>query len=202
MAIDLPDLPYDSDALAPFMSKATLEFHHGKHHRAYVDKLAKLIDGTPYENRSAEDIAIRAHAAGDTAVFNNAAQALNHEIFWKSLTPNGGGRPGGPLDDAIEKQFGGLDQLKKEFRFSALTHFGSGWTWLVSDDGRLRILSTPNADTPIVHGMQPLLALDVWEHAYYLDFQNDRDAYVDTYLNELADWSFAEERFAAVRRAA
>ncbi len=201
MAIKLPDLPYDTDALEPFMSKETLELHHGKHHAGYVKKLNELIDGTPYAGMRLEDIVLRANKLLDAAVFNNAAQALNHELFWNSLSPSGG-KPDSVLKKAIERDFGSIDKLEKELHFAAVTLFGSGWVWLVSDAGRLRVVSTSNADTPLVQGLEPILNLDVWEHAYYLDVKNDRAAYVDTFLTELIDWSAASDRYEGLLEAA
>lgn len=201
MSIGLPDLPYDTHALEPFMSSETLELHHGKHHAGYVDKLNELIDGTPYAGMRLEDIVLRSNKLLDGAVFNNAAQALNHDLFWNSMAPSSSS-PDGALQKAITRDFGSIDRLRKELRFSAVTLFGSGWVWLVSDAGKLRVVSTSNADTPIVQGAKPLLTLDVWEHAYYLDVKNDRPAYVDTFLNELIDWSAASRRYDARREAA
>ena len=201
MSIGLPDLPYDTHALEPFMSSETLEFHHGKHHAGYVDKLNELIDGTPYAGMQLEDIVLRSNKLLDGAVFNNAAQALNHDLFWNSMAP-GSSSPDGALQKAITRDFGSIDKLRQELRFSAATLFGSGWVWLVSDAGKLRVVSTSNADTPIVQGAKPLLTLDVWEHAYYLDVKNDRPAYVDTFLNELIDWSAASRRYDVRREAA
>lgn len=202
MPIDLPDLPYPSDALEPHMSKHTLYYHHGKHHAGYVKKLNELIEDTPYSELALEDIVLKAGKLMDAAVFNNAAQALNHEIFWNSMTPDGVQSPAGQLADAIDRDFGSLDKLKKEFRFSALTLFGSGWVWLVSDSGRLRIVTTSNSGTPLVEGLQPLITLDVWEHAYYLDVQNDRATYIDAFLDQLVDWRGASERYDSLRKAA
>lgn len=202
MSVRLPDLPYSSDALEPMMSSGTLEIHHGKHHRAYVDKLNELIKDTPYESMPLIDIVARSHNAYDTLVFDNAAQCLNHEYFWKSLSPGGGGDPQGPLKEAIARQFGSLDSFRQAFREAAVTHFGSGWAWLAADGARLRILTTSNADTPVLRGVRPLLTLDLWEHAYYLDYQNQRGQYVDNYLEKLVDWSYAASNFDAIRAAA
>ena len=201
MTIPLPDLPYAHDALEPVMSRTTLETHHGKHHGGYIAKLNELIEGTAYAGMQLRDIVTRSNELLDAAVFKNAAQALNHEIFWNSMSP-GRSQPAPDLEAAIDNGFGSMDKLEKEFRFSATTLFGSGWVWLVSAEGRLRIVTTSNADTPIVHGMEPLLVLDVWEHAYYLDVKNDRAAYVDGFLAKLVDWSGASERFVGLREAA
>lgn len=199
MPIRLPDLPYPTDALEPHMSKRTLEYHHGKHHAGYVKKLNELIESTPYSEMSLRKIIREADKLMDAAVFNNAAQAFNHELFWNSLSPTGKSRPAGELAKAIERDFGSLDKLKQEFRFSAVTLFGSGWAWLVSDSGRLRLVTTGNAGTPLQQGLEPLIALDVWEHAYYLDVQNDRAAYLDAFLDELVDWSAASDRYDALQ---
>ena len=197
MSIEFPDLPYAADALEPHISARTFEFHHGKHHKAYVDKLNAAITGTEYENQSLEEIIAAAHRASDSGVFNNAAQAWNHTFLWHSMAPNGGGEPTGELAAAINDKFGDLDAFKTAFKNAAMGQFGSGWAWLVRSDEGVDIVTTGNADTPLVHGATPLLTLDVWEHAYYLDYQNKRDAYVDVFLNGLVNWEFAAENFAA-----
>ncbi len=197
MAIEFPDLPYAADALEPHVSASTFEFHHGKHHKAYVDKLNAAIGGSAYEDQPLEKIIAAAHEASDTGVFNNAAQAWNHTFLWHSMTPDGGGEPGGALADAITKKFGGIEEFRAAFKASALGQFGSGWTWLVRTGDGVDIVSTGNADTPLTDDLTPLLTLDVWEHAYYLDYQNKRDAYVDTFLENLVNWEFAAENFEA-----
>ena len=202
MTFNLPDLPYASNALTPFMSEETLDYHYGKHHAGYVKKLNELLEATPYEAGSLQDIIISAHKLNDEAVFNNAAQAMNHELFWNSMSPTGKQGPNGKFASAIERDFGDLEKLKSELRRSAVTLFGSGWAWLVSDEGRLRVVTTRNAGTPVVDGLEPLLTIDVWEHAYYLDVRNDRARYVDAFLNELVDWSAATERYDALKQAA
>lgn len=202
MPIRLPELPYPKDALEPHMSKRTVGYHYGKHHAGYVEKLNALTEGTPYSTMPLKDIVCKADELMDAAVFNNAAQAFNHELFWNSMSAAGKSRPESEFAMAIERDFGSLDKLKKEFRFSAITLFGSGWVWLISDSGRLRIVTSGNAGTPLVDGYEPLLVLDVWEHAYYLDVQNDRAAYIDAFLNDLVDWSAASARYAALREAA
>jgi Fe-Mn family superoxide dismutase len=190
----LPALPYADDALAPVISSNTLGFHYGKHHKAYVDNLNKLVTGTPHADSSLEDIvratAGKAEAAG---IFNNAAQIWNHTFYWHSLREGGGGTPGKALLDRIEADFGSLDKLKQEFAQAAVTQFGSGWAWLVEKDGKLAVTKTANADTPFVHGQKPLLTIDVWEHAYYLDFQNRRPDYANAVLDKLINWGFAED---------
>ena len=197
MSIEFPDLPYAADALEPHISARTFEFHHGKHHKAYVDKLNAAIAGTNYESQSLEEIISASHKASDNGVFNNAAQAWNHTFLWHSMAPNGGGEPNGPLADAIKDKFGDFDAFKAAFKSAAMGQFGSGWAWLVKTGEGVDIVTTGNADTPLVRGATPLLTLDVWEHAYYLDYQNKRDAYVDVFLNELANWEFAAQNFAA-----
>ena len=202
MTIEFPGLPYLVDALEPHVSAKTLEFHHGKHHKAYTDKLNAAIAGTGYEGRSLEDIIGASHEAGDTGIFNNAAQAWNHTFLWSSMSPAGGGEPEGELAEAINASFGDLAGFRQQFKASAMGQFGSGWTWLVLKGGSLEIVSTGNAETPLTDGATPLLTLDVWEHAYYLDYQNKRDAYVDTYLDKLINWDFAAENFEAAEAAA
>lgn len=202
MQFELPELPYRSDALEPFLSKETLETHHGKHHRAYVNKLNKLIADTDYQGLSLHEVAIKASEKGDTAIFNNAAQALNHSFLWESMSPEAGSTPVGPLADAIDASFGSLSEFQAAFKAAATSQFGSGWVWLVVDSGGLRIVTTGNADTPIQRGVQPLLTLDVWEHAYYLDYKNDRGQYVDTFLSDRVNWAFAARNFEAIKVAA
>ncbi len=197
MSVELPALPYAIDALEPHVSARTLEFHHGKHHKAYVDKLNAAIANTKYETRTLESIIESSHEAGETAIFNNAAQAWNHTFLWHSMLPNGGGAPARPLSDAIERKFGSMDGFREAFKQAAMGQFGSGWAWLVRTSDGVDIMTTGNADTPLVHGRKPLLTLDVWEHAYYLDFQNRRDAYIDTFLDSLVNWEFATENYKA-----
>ncbi len=197
MSIAFPVLPYATNALEPHVSARTLEHHHGKHHKGYVDKLNNAIAGTAHEDQSLEAIIAAAHEASDTGIFNNAAQSWNHTFLWSSMSPTGGGDPSGPLADAIVDRFGSIERFRDDFKAAALAQFGSGWTWLVRTDAGLDIVSTGNADTPLVHGVTPLLTLDVWEHAYYLDYQNKRDAYVDVFLSKLINWEFAAENYAA-----
>ena len=191
MAIQLPDLPYAKDALAPVISANTLDFHYGKHHRAYVDNLNKLIAGTPFEKESLE--AIIKKTAGDAAkagIFNNAAQIWNHSFYWRCLKPGGGGAPTGEVAAKIATAWGSYDKFAEELKTAGMTQFGSGWAWLVSDSGQLKIVKTANADTPIAHGLNPLLTLDVWEHAYYLDYQNRRPDYLTAVIDKLINWDF------------
>lgn len=198
MAFTLPPLPYATDALAPHMSAETFSFHHAKHHNAYVVNLNNLIAGTAHEKSSLEEI-IHASAkdASLAGVFNNAAQVWNHTFFWNSMKPNGGGKPTGAIAAAIDKSFGSLDAFKDEFKKAAVGQFGSGWAWLVSEKGALKITKTANADLPMVHGQTAILTCDVWEHAYYLDFQNRRPDFVQSFLDNLVNWDFANANLAA-----
>jgi Fe-Mn family superoxide dismutase len=187
----LPPLPYAPDALQPHISKETLEFHHGKHHQAYVTNLNNLVKGTEFENLALEDI-IRKSSGG---IFNNAAQVWNHTFYWHCLSPKGGGTASGPLGDAIAKKFGGFDAFKEAFTKSAVGNFGSGWTWLVKKaDGSVDIVNTSNAATPLTGADRPLLTCDVWEHAYYIDYRNKRPDYVGAFWN-LVNWEFAARNF-------
>lgn len=196
MAITLPDLPYARDALAPHMSADTLGFHHGKHHKAYVDKTNELISGKDLDKDPLEEIVRRA-ARADQVLFNNAAQSWNHIFFWRSMKPNGGGAPKGEIASLIDKQFGGYDDFKTKFSDAGKTQFGSGWAWLVAKDGKLDVRKTANADLPWLEaGIVPLLTMDVWEHAYYLDYQNRRPDYITTFLDKLVNWDFANENLA------
>lgn len=189
----LPPLPYAMDALAPHMSKETFEYHYGKHHQAYVTNLNNLIKGTEFEELSLEDI-VRKSSGG---IFNNAAQVWNHTFFWNSMKPGGGGEPGGALAAAIVAKWGSYAAFKEAFAKSAVGNFGSGWTWLVKKaDGSVDIVNTSNAGTPLGGGDKALLTLDVWEHAYYIDFRNARPKFVETFLNSLVNWAFAEANFA------
>ena len=188
MAIEFPALPYASDALEPYISTTTMEFHYGKHHKAYVDNLNKLIAGTPFADLSLEEI-IKETAGNEKfqAIFNNAAQAWNHNFFWHCMSADGGKAPKGVLLKKIEDAFGSYDQFCEDFTNAAVSQFGSGWAWLVEDkDGKLSIMKTANADTPLAHGLKALLTVDVWEHAYYLDYQNRRADFVKTFLTQLA----------------
>lgn len=198
MAVTLPPLPYARGALAPHISEQTLDFHYGKHHQAYVDNLNKMIDGGKLEKASLEEIIL--DAAGDKAkqgVFNNAAQVWNHTFYWSSMKPNGGGAPAGDIAKAIGKDFGGYDGFKEAFSQAGATQFGSGWAWLVVKGGKLEVRKTPNAELPLTEkGATALLTMDVWEHAYYLDYQNKRPAYIATFLDKLVNWDFANENLA------
>lgn len=191
MTITLPDLPYDKDALEPHISSRTLSFHHGKHHNAYVTNLNKLIEETDLASETLEDIIKQTVNDADKAgIFNNAAQVWNHTFYWQSMTPNGGGVPSGDIAEKIIADFGSHDNFISQFKNAGLTQFGSGWVWLVLKNNKLEIMKTSNADTPIAHGIKPLLTVDVWEHAYYLDYQNGRGDYLDTFINHLINWDF------------
>ncbi len=192
MAIELPALPYAQDALAPHISAETLQFHHGKHHKAYVDKLNAAIEGTDDAGKSLEDIV----AGASGGVFNNAAQVWNHSFYWSSMTPNGGGAPAGAVADAIGSAFGGYDAFRERFTAEALGHFGSGWAWLVDSGSGLEIISTHDADLPLRHSAKALIACDVWEHAYYIDYRNARPDYVAAFLDHLVNWDWANQQIA------
>jgi Fe-Mn family superoxide dismutase len=196
--VTLPPLPYPEDALSPSISAQTIGFHYGKHHQGYVNNLNQLITGTPLADQPLEAV-VRATAGktDQTAIFNNAAQVWNHTFYWNSLRPKGGGKPGGALAELIEKSFGGFDAFKAELAKAATSQFGSGWAWLVKDGDKLIVTKTGNADTPIAHGQKPLLTIDVWEHAYYLDYQNRRADYVAAVLDNLINWDFAAQNLAA-----
>ena len=191
MTITLPDLPYDKKALEPHISSRTLDFHHGKHHNAYVTNLNKLIEETNLASETLENI-IKAtvNDADKAGIFNNAAQVWNHTFYWQSMKPNGGGVPSGDIAEKIIADFGSHDNFISQFKNAGLTQFGSGWAWLVLKNNKLEIMKTSNADTPIAHGIKPLLTVDVWEHAYYLDYQNGRGNYLDTFFNHLINWEF------------
>ena len=189
----LPPLPYEKNSLEPHISAETLEFHYGKHHQTYVTNLDNLIAGTEFENLSLDEIVKKATGG----IFNNAAQVWNHTFYWHSLSPNGGGEPTGALADAIIKTFGSFEKFKEDFSKTAITTFGSGWAWLVKNaDGSLALVSTSNAATPLTAGQTPLLTIDVWEHAYYVDYRNLRPKYVEAFWS-LVNWDFATNNFAA-----
>jgi Fe-Mn family superoxide dismutase len=191
---DLPPLPYVKNALDPVISANTLEFHYGKHNKGYIDTLNKLIAGTDLADLTLEKLIAETSGKADkVAIFNNAAQAWNHAFYWRSMRPNGGGVPPAALKHKIDASFGNLDACKKELAAAATTQFGSGWAWLVVAGDKLKVVKTANAETPLTKGMTPLLTIDVWEHAYYLDFQNRRADYVDAVLDELINWGFATD---------
>ena len=193
MPFELPALPYAKEALEPHMSAKTFDFHYGKHHKTYVDNLNKLVVGTPFETATLETIILE--SAKDeklTGMFNNAAQIWNHTFFWNSMKPNGGGTPTGAIAKAIDEAFGDLATFKTKFKEAAVGQFGSGWAWLVlGKDGKLAIVKTANAGTPLTQGLKPILTCDVWEHAYYIDYQNRRADMVQTFLDSLVNWDFA-----------
>ena len=191
----LPLLPYAPDALEPYVSARTMSFHYGKHHQTYVDNLNPLIAGAPWAGKPLEKIVVESAGAADkAAVFNNAAQVWNHTFFWQSMKAGGGGKPEGLLLERIEKSFGSFEEFKKAFVAAAVAQFGSGWVWLVQDGDRLTIVKTSNADTPLARGQTALLTCDVWEHAYYLDYQNRRKDFAQAFLDHLANWEFAASR--------
>jgi Fe-Mn family superoxide dismutase len=191
MKIELPPLPYGDSDLAPHISANTISFHYGKHHKTYVEKATGMVKGTEFADAELEDIVKATYGKADKkGLFNNAAQAWNHSFYWKSLTPKGGA-PSGKLLDKINTDFGELAKLKDELSKAAVTQFGSGWAWLVLDGGKLKVEQTANADTPLATGKTPLLTIDVWEHAYYLDHQNKRPEYVTAVIDNLINWEFA-----------
>lgn len=192
MSFELPSLPYAIDALEPYVSAKTLELHHGRHHQAYVDKLNKAIEGTSMEKSDLETL-VQTQTGG---IFNNAAQTWNHSFYWLCMKPDGGGSPRGALAEAIERDIGSLNDFKQQMAEAATSEFGSGWAWLVvGADGKLHILSTTDAHSPISQFQAPLLTLDMWEHAYYVDYHNEKDKYVGAYLDHLLNWEFAQENF-------
>jgi superoxide dismutase, Fe-Mn family len=193
MAFELPALPYAQDALAPTISAETMEYHYGKHHQTYVDNLNKAVAGTADENASLEDIIMKAEGP----LFNNAAQVWNHTFFWNSLSPNGGGQPTGAIADRIAADFGGYDEFRAQITDAGLTQFGSGWAWLVEKDGKLAIMKTPNADLPMKHGAEALFTIDVWEHAYYIDYRNARAKFIEVVLDKLVNWEFVNANLAS-----
>lgn len=196
MAFELPPLPFKEDALEPHLSAKTISFHYGKHHQGYLTKLNSLIEGSDLASKTLEDIIhISTKDPNKTDIFNNAAQVWNHTFYWHSLSATGGGQPQGSLKSKIEKDFGGFDKFSELFKQAGLGQFGSGWAWLVLDNDVLKVVKTSNADLPLVHHQIPLLTCDVWEHAYYLDYQNRRPDYLEIFLKNLANWDFAQENF-------
>jgi Fe-Mn family superoxide dismutase len=191
MPITLPQLPYPKDALAPHISEKTLEFHYGKHHNAYVLNANKLLEATDLADESLEDIIKK--TAGDASrvgIFNNVAQVWNHSFYWQCMKPDGGGSPTGAIAEKINADFGSYEKFSEAFKNAGATQFGSGWAWLVLQDNRLQVIKTPNADTPLAHGVKALLTVDVWEHAYYLDYQNRRPDYLSIFVERLVNWDF------------
>lgn len=200
MTFELPPLPYAQNALEPHISANTLSFHHGKHHKAYVDKANELVKGTEFEGKSLEE-AIIASEGKNQPIFNNTAQIWNHTFYWHSMKQKGGGAATGAIADKIKQDFGSFEKFVEEFKNAGATQFGSGWAWLVLDkDGKLKVTKTGNAEVPFTKGATPLLTMDVWEHAYYLDYQNLRPKYIETFLNSLVNWDFANENLAKAQK--
>jgi len=196
MAFTLPPLPFDKNTLAPHLSAETLDYHYGKHHQAYVNNLNKLTEGKPEAAKKIEEIIMS--AAG--GLFNNAAQVWNHTFYWSCMKPNGGGEPSGELAAAVKRDFGSFARFREEFASAATTLFGSGWAWLVLEGGKLKVAQTANADLPMKHNQTALLTIDVWEHAYYIDFRNQRPKYVETFLGQLVNWDFVAASLAGARK--
>lgn len=204
MTFTLPNLPYEQNALEPHISAKTFSFHYGKHHQAYVTNLNKLLEGSDLAGKTLEEVILASAGKADKAgIFNNAAQVWNHTFYWHSMKPNGGGEPSGKLADKINADFGSFDKFKEEFKNAGATQFGSGWAWLVlGSDGKLKVTKTPNAELPMTKNETALLTMDVWEHAYYLDFQNARPNYIDTFISKLVNWDFAAENFEKAQKKA
>jgi Fe-Mn family superoxide dismutase len=191
MAISLPVLPYEKNALAPYISQQTIEYHYGKHHNAYVINTNKLIEGTDLSDRDLETIIKKTSKdASKSSIFNNAAQVWNHSFYWACIKPGGGGPPSGTIAERIASDFGSYEKFAEQFKDAGMTQFGSGWAWLILRDNHLELMKTSNADTPLAHGLKPLLTVDVWEHAYYLDYQNRRADYLGSFLEHLINWEF------------
>lgn len=198
MPFELPALPYSKNALAPHISENTINYHYGKHHQAYVTNLNNLITGTDLANKTLEEIIkISFQDKSKTSIFNNAAQVWNHTFYWHSMKPQGGGKPSGDLLKKIEQDFGSYEAFVTEFKNAGATQFGSGWAWLVFDSNKLKVVKTSNAETPLTSSAKPLMTMDVWEHAYYLDFQNARPNYIDIFLNHLVNWDFVNQNLKA-----
>ena len=201
MTFKLPPLPYAEDALEPYLSAKTLQFHHGKHHQTYVDTLNKLVEEHSLEGQTLEQLIVSTyHDETKAAVFNNAGQVWNHNFFWPCMKKNGGGEPNGELAKAVKHDFGSFDKFAEEFEQAAQSQFGSGWAWLVFDAGSLKVIKTPNAIDPVAGGQAALLTIDVWEHAYYLDYQNRRPDFVKAFMENLVNWDFAAENFEKARQ--
>ena len=199
MAFELPPLPYSYDALQPHMSRETLEYHHDKHHQAYVTNGNKLLEGSGLEGKSLEEIVKESHGKNQ-ALFNNAGQHFNHIHFWKWMKPNGGGKSlPGALQAAVDSDLGGYDKFREDFLAAGAGQFGSGWAWLTFKDGKLEVTKTPNGENPLVHGGTPLLGVDVWEHSYYIDYRNARPKYLEAWFDNLVNWEYVEELFEAAR---
>jgi Fe-Mn family superoxide dismutase len=194
MAFTLPDLPYPYDALQPHMSRETLEFHHDKHHKAYLDAMLPMIAGTDYESMPIEEIVKKSHK-DNPKLFNQAAQYYNHIHFWKWMTPNMGGRPSPELEKHINNDFGSSVEFRKQFLEAGRTQFGSGWAWLAVKGDKLVVMNTPNGENPLVHGAKPLLGVDVWEHSYYIDYRNHRPRYLEVWFDTLTNWEYVNELY-------
>ena len=193
MAFELPPLPWAEDALAPHISAETIEYHYGKHHKTYVDNLNKAVDGTPDADLSLEEIILKAEGP----LFNNSAQVWNHTFFWNGLAPNGGGAPTGAAADKIAASFGSYDEFRTQITQAGITQFGSGWAWLIDNNGTLEVTKTANADLPLKHGQKALWTIDVWEHAYYIDYRNARPKFIDVVLDNLINWDFVNQNLAS-----
>ncbi|HLD77217.1 MAG TPA: superoxide dismutase [Rickettsiales bacterium] len=194
MTFELPKLPYEKNALAPYISENTMNYHYGKHHQAYVTNLNKLLEGSDLASKTLEEVMkISATDSAKVGIFNNAAQVWNHSFYWNSMKPNGGGKPSGEVLKKIEADFGSYEKFVEEFKNAGATQFGSGWSWLVLENGKLKIVKTANAATPLTSSAKPLMTMDVWEHAYYLDYQNARPTYIDSFLNHLLNWDFVAQ---------
>ena len=193
MAFELPPLPYEKNALEPHITAETLEFHYGKHHQTYVTNLNKAIDGTPDEKLSLEEIILKAEGP----LFNNSAQVWNHTFFWNGLTPGGGGAPTGAVAEKIDASFGSYDEFRTQLTQAGITQFGSGWAWLIDNNGTLEVTKTANADLPLKHGQKALWTIDVWEHAYYIDYRNARPKFIDVVLDNLINWDFVNQNLAS-----
>ncbi len=198
MSFTLPELPYAYDALQPYMSKETLEFHHDKHHQAYVTNGNNLIKGTEFEGQSVEEV-VKGSFGKNAGIFNNAGQHFNHIHFWKWMKPNGGGKPSGAVEKALMESFGSYDKFAEDFVAAGTTQFGSGWAWLTVKDGKLAVSKTANGENPLVHGATPILGVDVWEHSYYIDYRNRRPDYLKAFLSNLVNWDYVDELYGATR---
>ena len=197
MTFELPSLPYASDALAPYMSSETLDFHHGKHHQTYVTNLNNLVKDTDMQDSSLEEIVVKSSKDPSMAgIFNNAGQHWNHILFWQCMKPNGGGSMPSELESRITSDLGGIDQFKEAFIQAGITQFGSGWAWLAIDNGKLVVTKSPNASNPLVDGMKPILGCDVWEHSYYIDYRNKRPDYLKAFLDSMVNWEFVASQLA------
>ncbi len=199
MPFTLPELPYAYDALQPYMSKETLEFHHDKHHQAYVTTGNTLMKGTEFEDKPVEEV-VKGSFGKNQPLFNNAGQHFNHIHFWKWMKPNGGGKPSGAVEKALMESFGSFDKFKEDFVQAGVTQFGSGWAWLVVKGGKIEVMKTPNGENPLVHGASPILGVDVWEHSYYIDYRNRRPDYLKAFVDSLVNWDHVDELYQAAAR--